>query len=82
MSNELAIPERAVTLRLYPVEDHDPLARLAALDSSTPPHQPVVYVRQLDVHPETRARADCRAVRPTCCALKAGCRDVHPIGRS
>jgi hypothetical protein len=42
LSTELAIPERAVTLRLYSAEDHDPLARLAALDSSKPPNQPVV----------------------------------------
>ena len=42
LSTGLAFPEQAVTLRLYSAEDHDPLARLAALDSSKPPHQPVV----------------------------------------
>ena len=42
LSTELATPEQAVTLRRYSAEDHDPLARLAALDSSKPPHQPVV----------------------------------------
>ena len=31
-----------MTLRRYSAEDHDPLAHLAALDSSKPPHQPVV----------------------------------------
>ena len=31
-----------MTLRRYSAEDHDPLARLAALDSAKPPHQPVV----------------------------------------
>jgi hypothetical protein len=31
-----------VTLRRYSVDDRDRLARLAALDSSEPPHQPVV----------------------------------------
>ncbi len=39
---EVATPERGVTLRRYSTEDHDPLARLAALDSSKPPQQPVV----------------------------------------
>ena len=42
LSTELAIPERAITLRCWSAEDHGPLARLAALDSSEPPHQPVV----------------------------------------
>lgn len=42
LSTELTTPEQAVTLRRYSAEDHAPLARLAALDSSTPPHQPVV----------------------------------------
>jgi hypothetical protein len=42
LSTELAIPERAVTLRRYSAEDHDRLARLAALDSSKSPRQPVV----------------------------------------
>ena len=42
LATELATPERALTLRRYSAEDHDPLARLAALDSSKPPHQPVV----------------------------------------
>jgi hypothetical protein len=42
LSTELATPERAVTLGRYSAEDHGPLARLAALDSSEPPHQPVV----------------------------------------
>jgi hypothetical protein len=42
LSTEPAALERAVTLRRYSVEDHGPLARLAALDSSKPPHQPVV----------------------------------------
>jgi hypothetical protein len=31
-----------VTLRRYSADDHDPLARLAAVDSSKPPGQPVV----------------------------------------
>ena len=31
-----------MTLRRYSADDHDPLAHLAALDSSKPPHQPVV----------------------------------------
>ena len=31
-----------MTLRRYSGDDHDPLAHLAALDSSKPPHQPVV----------------------------------------
>ncbi len=31
-----------MTLRRYAAEDHDPLAHLAALGSSKPPHQPVV----------------------------------------
>ena len=39
---ERANPERAVTLRHYLAEDHGPLARLAALDSSKPPPQPLV----------------------------------------
>jgi len=39
---ERANPERAVTLRHYSAEDHGPLARLAALDSSKPPAEPVV----------------------------------------
>ncbi len=42
LSADLATPERAVTLRQYSAEDHGPLARLAALDSSKPPPQPVV----------------------------------------
>ncbi len=42
LATELATPEQALTLRRYSAEDHDPLARLAALDSSMPPHQPVV----------------------------------------
>jgi hypothetical protein len=42
LSSELAIAEQAVTVRLYSTEDQGPLARLAALDSSEPPHQPVV----------------------------------------
>ena len=42
LSTELATPERAVTRPRYPTDDHDPLARLAALDSSKPPQQPVV----------------------------------------
>jgi hypothetical protein len=42
LSTELATPERAVTLRCYSAEDHGPLAGLAALDSSKPPHEPVV----------------------------------------
>jgi hypothetical protein len=42
LSTELATPERAITLRCCSAEDHGPLARLAALDSSKPPHQPVV----------------------------------------
>ena len=31
-----------MTLRRYSAEDHGPLARLAALNGSKPPHQPVV----------------------------------------
>jgi hypothetical protein len=42
LSTELSAAEQAVTLRRYSAEDHDPLARLAALDSSKPPDQPVV----------------------------------------
>jgi hypothetical protein len=42
LSTELATPAQAVTLRRYSAEDHGSLARLAALDSSKPPHQPVV----------------------------------------
>jgi len=42
LSAELANPQRAVTLRHYSAEDHGPLARLAALDSSKPPSQPLV----------------------------------------
>jgi hypothetical protein len=42
LSTELSAPEQAVTLRRYSADDHGPLARLAALDSSKPPHQPVV----------------------------------------
>ena len=42
LSTELATPAQAVTLRRYSAEDHGPLARLAALDSSKPPHQPMV----------------------------------------
>jgi hypothetical protein len=41
LSTELATPERAA-LRRYSAEDHGPLARLAALDSSKPSRQPVV----------------------------------------
>jgi len=100
LSSELATPQRAVTLRRYSTDDHDPLARLAAVDSSTPPGQPVVVAevggelraalslndgslvadpfhlaggvadrvracaRQLDVQPETRARADSSSSSP------------------
>ncbi len=42
LSAELANPQRAVTLRHYSAEDHDPLVRLAALDSSKLPAQPLV----------------------------------------
>ena len=42
LSRELATPEQAVILRRYSDEDHGPLARLAELDSSEPPRQPVV----------------------------------------
>jgi hypothetical protein len=42
LSTELTTPEQAVTLRRYSAEDHGQLARLAALDSSKPPPQPVV----------------------------------------
>jgi hypothetical protein len=42
LSTELTTPEQAVTLRRYSAEDHGPLARLVALDSSKPPHQPMV----------------------------------------
>jgi hypothetical protein len=42
LSADLATPQRAVTLRRYSAEDHGPLARLAALDSSKPPSQPLV----------------------------------------
>ena len=38
------------------------------------------YAQQLDVQPETRVSADSSSSSPvTCCALKAVCRDVHPI---
>jgi hypothetical protein len=43
--SELATPEQAVTLRPYSADDRGPLARLAALDSSTPPPQPVVVAQ-------------------------------------
>src|ERR1700749_3320713 len=36
LSTELASPERAATLRRYSTNDHDPLPRLAAVDSSKP----------------------------------------------
>jgi hypothetical protein len=39
---ERANPEPAVTLRHYSAEDHGSFARLAALDSSKPPPQPLV----------------------------------------
>jgi hypothetical protein len=39
---EPTTPEQAVTLRRYSAEDHRQLARLAALDSSKLPPQPVV----------------------------------------
>jgi hypothetical protein len=42
LSTELTTPERALTPRRYSADDHDPFARLAALDSSKPPHQPAV----------------------------------------
>ena len=42
LAADLATPQRAVTLRHYSADDHGPLARLAALDSSKPPAQPVV----------------------------------------
>ncbi len=42
LSTELATSEQAVTLRRYSPEDHGPLARIAELDSSKPPRQPVV----------------------------------------
>ena len=100
LSTELATPQRTVTLRRYSTNDHDPLARLAAVDSSKPPAQPVAvaevggelraalslndgslvadpfhltggvadwlraYARQLDVQPETRARADSSSSSP------------------
>jgi hypothetical protein len=105
---ELPAPERAVTLRRYSTEDHDPLARLAALDSSKPPQEPVVvaevggelraalslndgslvadpfhltggvadllraYARQLDVQPETRARADSSSSSPDVLCAEGG----------
>ena len=52
LSTELATPEQAVTLRRYSADDHNPLARLAALDSSTSPRQPVVIA---EVEGELRA---------------------------
>ncbi len=52
LSTELATPEQALTLRRYSADDHNPLARLAALDSSKPPHQPVVIA---EVEGELRA---------------------------
>ena len=52
LSAELANPQRAVTLRHYSPEDHGPLARLAALDSSKPPSQPLVVA---EVEGELRA---------------------------
>lgn len=52
LSTELATPEQALTLRRYSADDHNPLARLAALDSSKPPHQPVVVA---EVEGELRA---------------------------
>lgn len=38
-----AAPDRSVTLRLASAADQGPLARLAELDSSTPPAQPVLF---------------------------------------
>jgi hypothetical protein len=49
---EVDNPRGAVTLRHYSAEDHGPLARLAALDCSKPPAQPVVVA---EVEGELRA---------------------------
>ena len=81
LSTELATPERAITLRCCSAEDHGPLARLAALDSSKPPHQPVVVA---EVGGELRAALSLNdgslvadpfhltRAQPTCCVRTRG----------